>query len=1157
MPGAGAKSNTPITTPSQPQVATSEATPETEVIVENGPGSKQTIQRHVSALQQAGGQIARQSILRTLQRTYGNEYTSNVIKNYRTTGEISRSTPEIIQREVECAPEPVKPQPLKPTQDPGFKEIKGKIGETASKEKKHAPAKTKASESQKAASPPTNDIQSQAAANQVEEMGKQKPGTFDKAAFIKALNAAIEGIAPQNQEEADDFKKSGKAGELKGKVSGIVNKNKEESSKDIKETTSATPDASKATPKQVEPLKPEEPGQAPPSLGAEKAMPKPAPAEQVNLEAGKCAVNSQMEEAGVSEEQLKKSNEPEFQDALSSKKEAEVQAKKAPQEFRAEEKNVLGEAKAEAGSNAIQLIGQMHQGRSGALGKVAGNKDTTKAQDEAKRTEISGEIEKIYNTTKTETEKILAGLDDKVNTAFESGERDAKAAFENYVDAKMTAYKDERYDGITGAAQWLVDKVAGMPSEVNAFYQEGRQKYLKMMQSTIEKVADVVGKELIAAKNRISQGREQVKKYVAGQPKELQKIAQEAEQKFDSQFDQLESEVDSKQDSLVNDLAQKFVAARNSLDERINQLQAENKGLVDKAKEAIGGVIQTIIQLKNMLLGVLAKAAGAIDKIIKDPIGFLGNLVTAVKTGVTQFVSNIGTHLKKGLMGWLFGALAETGIELPQTFDIKGILSLILQVLGLTYQNIRKRIASIVGEGVVSKIEAMSDILQLLIKEGPGALWDFIKDKLSDLKDTVLGGIKDFVVDSIIKAGVSWLIGMLNPAGAFIKACKAIYDIVMFFIERGSQIMSLVNAITDSIVDIASGAIGGAAQKVEDALGKAVPVAIGFLASLLGVTGITDKIKSIIQKVQSPVNKAIDFVVKGIVGKFKGVIGKVKGGVDWAKNKAKQGVNFVKGKATALKDKVTGKSRDTEKKKEDEAQGVKTGVAVVNKLSGNKIGEGLIKSTLGAVKLRYRMDVLQPVKQNGFWAVQGEIRRMLTLITKKKDIDGKEHDTSLDTSGKFADPELEKKYQDYVERKKAQSAKSRERLDWFETRNIWNKGNTFNATRSADYQFNEVHLENGKRVDSYVEGREIISRKATNFDSIQESTFISYLEEILEKYPRGTIIRSDKYLIELDGKELKGKYILEIPDSNRIAKVKARFEALAKTKGIYLRFRAE
>jgi hypothetical protein len=102
----------------------------------------------------------------------------------------------------------------------------------------------------------------------------------------------------------------------------------------------------------------------------------------------------------------------------------------------------------------------------------------------------------------------------------------------------------------------------------------------------------------------------------------------------------------------------------------------------------------------------------------------------------------------------------------------------------------------------------------------------------------------------------------LNPAGAFIKACKAIYDIIMFFVERGSQIISLVNAVIDSVTAIAGGAIGAAAGAVENALSKAVPVVISFLAALLGVTGISEKIRSIITKIQAPVNKAIDWVIQ-------------------------------------------------------------------------------------------------------------------------------------------------------------------------------------------------------------------------------------------------------------------------------------------------------
>ena len=166
-----------------------------------------------------------------------------------------------------------------------------------------------------------------------------------------------------------------------------------------------------------------------------------------------------------------------------------------------------------------------------------------------------------------------------------------------------------------------------------------------------------------------------------------------------------------------------------------------------------------------------------------------------------------------------------------------------LQVLGLTYRNIRGRVAKLVGEPVVEKMEQTVDVFKTLVTKGIAGLWEWIKDKVGDLEDMVLGGIKDFIIERVIKAGITWLISLLNPAAAFIKACKAIYDIVMFIVERGQAIMEFVNSILDSIGAIARGQLGVVADKVEGALAKALPLAISFLASLLGLGGISDKIR--------------------------------------------------------------------------------------------------------------------------------------------------------------------------------------------------------------------------------------------------------------------------------------------------------------------------
>ncbi len=385
------------------------------------------------------------------------------------------------------------------------------------------------------------------------------------------------------------------------------------------------------------------------------------------------------------------------------------------------------------------------------------------------------------------------------------------------------------------------------------------------MDGVIDEVATVVETGLNEAMELIAEGRRQVQEYVASLPADLQNVGQQAADRIQAQFDSLKESVDAKRDQLIDSLAQKYTDNLKAVDARIEEMKAANRGLVDAALDAIKAVIETIIKLKNMLLGVLARAAGVIGKIIKDPIGFVGNLVAGVAMGLQNFIANLGSHLQKGLMEWLFGAMAEAGIQMPATFDLKGILSLVLQVLGLTYANIRARAVRILGEEMVSRLEQVAEIFMILVTQGPAGLWQYIKDKVGDLKTMVVEGIKSFVMEKIIIAGITWIVSLLNPASAFIKACKAIYDIIMFFVTRGSQIMALVNAVLDSVEAIASGAIGGAAAAVENALARGIPVVIGFLASLLGLGGISQKIRSIIERIQAPVNAAIDWVINKAV----------------------------------------------------------------------------------------------------------------------------------------------------------------------------------------------------------------------------------------------------------------------------------------------------
>ena len=854
---------------------------------------------------------------------------------------------------------PVVPEAVLPTDDPAFKQVTGNVKGFAGAKKSHPPAASKAKEAQDAALAPTDDVTGQAKAAKVDSMDAQPAGSFDKKAFIAAVKTAIEAKSPKTLSEATD---PSKTGQVKGEIKGLVTEGKDGQAKDIEAATDAPPDQSKAVPKPVTPMSEEQPGQAA-QIPATGAVPKPAPPEQVNLEAGKQQANQELATAEVSEPQLAQSNEPEFQQALSAKQTAAAHADSAPGEYRAQEQQVIQQGKTQATAETTAGVQGMQGAKGAALANLVADKGKTKSKDETKRAEVTTKIQGIFTATEAEVKKLLDGIDPKVEAAFTQGEATARAAFESYVAAKMAAYKEDRYSGWLGGLRWAKDKLLGMPSKVNEFYEAGRELYLKQMDGVISRVADIVGNDLTAAKQRIAGGKTEIAYYVKTLSPDLQKIGAEASKEIGDKFAQLESDVNDKQESVVDTLATKYTESRKGLDERIEALQAENQGLVDAAIGAIKGVINTIRELASMLTNVLSRAAGVVGDIIKNPISFLGNLIDGVKGGILKFKDNILDHLRKGLMSWLFGALAEGGVELPDKFDARGIIKLLASIFGMTWANIRNRIVKQIGEKAMAAAEKGVEIFQVMVSQGIAGLWQMLIEKLGDIKEMILDQVKDFVITKIITAGITWLIGLLNPAAAFIKACKLIYDVIMFFVNNGSRIMKFVNTVIDSVADIVRGNVSGVVAKINDVLGQMIPIIIGFLASAIGLGGIGAKIRSIIETLQKPVNKALDFVIKTGL-KLAGPI-----------------IRGIKGVSGKVKAKLRGGDDSPEGRKQRLDKAMAAGVSAANRFAGKPVGDRVLKPVLGAIKFRYGVDVLEPVPQGRNWAVHGEVQRIVTPTT--------------------------------------------------------------------------------------------------------------------------------------------------------------------------------
>jgi len=689
--------------------------------------------------------------------------------------------------------------------------------------------------------------------------------------FKTKLKQAIEAATPKpkSESEADKVMKEG-ATQASGTLRGQLATERDAAAGPIKSAAGTEVPASSQPAPPVTILQSEVIGPPPAPVSAAPVVPESLPPERLDYSADRAPADQMMAENNVTNEQMQEGNDPAFGPTIKARSSAEEHEATAEAKYRQTENKVQGQAQNAAAQALAKDLAGMQGVRVQQLGKVDGQKSGTKDKNARERQRVTDTIDGIKNKTRADVEVILASMETDAGTIFEAGLKRAE-----------TAYEDTFEEAKGGVGTWLTTWGSDWDKLIEKSLGTARTEYLRRVDVAIDEVATCIAAKLKAAKDRVASGRKEVEDFVKGLDASVKQFGEDALQTVSEDFDTMGSDIDQRRDGLISKLTEQYKASYERMSAKENELREANKSLWQRVYDATVGLIKKIIEFKDMLLTTLGKAAAVIGDIIAHPIRFLGNLVSAVMQGVKNFRANIETHLLKGLMDWIFGALSGAGLKLPDKFDLAGIISIVLQILGLTRENIRARAVAIVGEPVVAAIEKTAEVFIVIAKEGVPGIWRLIMEQLTNLKSMVLDAIFNYVKEKVIVAGITWIIGLLNPASAFFKACKAIYDIVMFFVTRGRQIMDLVNAVIDSISAIVKGNIGAAAGMVENALAKAIPVAIGFLASLLGIGDPSKPVKEFIEKARAPVNKAIDWVinlaVKGVkaVGSFvKGVFGK-------------------------------------------------------------------------------------------------------------------------------------------------------------------------------------------------------------------------------------------------------------------------------------------
>jgi A nuclease family of the HNH/ENDO VII superfamily with conserved AHH len=741
------------------------------------------------------------------------------------------------------------------------------VYQRARKSKRHRSAQVAVGAAQAAAIHPHTQQVREAAVQTVTGLAQANPQEVQRDNFKARLRQAINDATPRPKTEAEADKVM-KQGGAKASESLRADLHAEQhaaagpmEAAAKSEASASDQPAPPATELHVQP-----PGPAPAPVSPAPVVPAPLPAERLDYSADREPTDQAMTQADVTQQQLKKGNDPAFTPVLESRSTAEKHEAAAEGQYRKQERAVQEAGHAEAVTALTHGLRGIHAARAHRLGKVGGKQQDIKARDKLDRQEVTDRIAGIKNETKSQVDAVLKQIDDEAPKIFGRGLERAEKAYD-------AAFEDAK----GGLGTWLTTWGSDWDELIENALGTAREEYMRQVDIAIDEVADFVDRKLHEAKDCVAAGFKRVDDFVGKLDKRLIHVGEVARNAVHGDFEAMTAQIDEHRDALVGKLAQQYKESYERMSAREEELREANKSLWKRVYDATVGLIKKIIAFKNMLLDVLARAAGVISEIIHDPIGFLGNLVDAVGLGLKNFISNIAEHLKKGIMEWIFGALSGAGLQLPDTFDLKGIVSIVLQILGLTYANFRARAVAIVGEPVVSALEQAANVFKIFMTQGVAGLWEFIKEKVSDLKSMVLDAIFDFIKEKVITAGITWIIGLLNPVSAFFKAIKAIYEIVMFFINHASEIVELVNAIINSVSAIVKGNITAAANWVENALAKIIPLAIGFLASLLGLGDPSKPVKETIEKARSPVNKAIDWVIHGAVKLVKAAGNLVKG----------------------------------------------------------------------------------------------------------------------------------------------------------------------------------------------------------------------------------------------------------------------------------------
>jgi hypothetical protein len=739
----------------------------------------------------------------------------------------------------------------------------------------------------KAVSPPLAERKARAQGELAEELGQQPEPSPEIEALARRIRKAIRDRRPPDEDslvqaQPDDMARAAGAGIGEGIQSEV------DRVEDAYGGLQHSPTPAPAGSREALPAAPQPTASLP--IQAQQATPDPVPAASTSLDADVEAQRRRMDEAGMQTEPARLVRTGPIAEARQAQGELEQVAQNEPASLQTRERTLLEDA--QAGMVRLQeaALEALRTSRAQTTTGTRAHQERMVGSEEQLRAQASAQAQALFEQTQQRVEALLQPLTDAAMRRWDTGIQRLSNEFKARL-SRVAQWIDERHSGVLGSTVVAgADALFGLPSWVTEEYERAEETFSEGAVALARDISRDVQGVIATCEALIQHARTGIAQVFSQLPESLQSWAAREQALFGQRLDGLRDGARQQRDRFHQQLIDQASQAVQQVRQEIHGLRQEAGGLVGRITEALSAflrdpvrfIIEGLLALVNIppaaFWSVVTRIRQALAGIARDPLGFASNLLQAAKKGFQLFFTNIGDHLRRGLLDWLFAGLASTGVQLPADLSLRSTTTFFLQLMGITWERIRRLIARRIGERNMALLERAWEFVSTLVRQGPAGVFELIKDRLDPRRilDQVLTAARDALMEMVITRVAARLLLLFNPVGAIVQAIEAIYRVLKWLFENAARLFSLVETVVTGITDILRGNITGMATAVEQALARLISPVIAFLADYLGLGGLPGRIRGVIERMQAWVERLLDQAIGWIAQQVQRLAGSVR-----------------------------------------------------------------------------------------------------------------------------------------------------------------------------------------------------------------------------------------------------------------------------------------